>query len=29
MKQLVEAYQQPQIAAWIKEKYKGIVIPGF
>ena len=29
VKQLVEAYQQPQIAAWIKEKYKGIVIPGF
>ena len=29
VKQLVEAYQQPQIAAWIKDKYKGIVIPGF
>ena len=29
VKQLVEAYQQPQIVAWIKEKYKGIVIPGF
>lgn len=29
MKPFVEAYQQPEIAKWILEKYKGIVIPAF
>lgn len=29
VKPFVETYQQPEIAKWILEKYKGIVIPAF